>query len=471
MLPDVSVKIQDGGLGLLAPSSAGLQAKVGVCSNGNLNEIISISDPAQIAGKLGTGPLVNALYDAFAAGARIIYAVRAAGDIAGSIGSMDSTKTGTGNMTVTGAPLDSYEVVVVIVDPGAKNTATFKYSLDGGDTFSKKATVPTSLTYQISGTGLTLEFTEAATEPQNSFKAGDLYGCKTVAPSASVEAVNTAIDKLLNSSYLFEFIHLTGPCDNAMWAALNVKSLAAENRFRYIHFLAETRGLNAGETVDQWVTALITMKSSFASSRVSICAGRLEMTDMGTGRIADHNGAGLYSGRVSSIGVQYSPGKVMDGALPGVVRLNPAGINEGHILALDEAGFITFRQYIGLSGFYVTNGRMAAESISDFRYVELRRPMDMACNLVRMAALRFEHAEIDPTNMEKSLSALEAQLQAPLNIMIGAGQIAGGRVIIDRNQDVLATNTIRIKIRIVPLAILRWIELEVGYENPFQAAA
>jgi len=152
-----------------------------------------------------------------------------------------------------------------------------------------------------------------------------------------------------------------------------------------------------------------------------------------------------------------------------VVRLNPAGINDGHILALDEAGFITFRQYIGLSGIYITNGRIAAESISDYRYVELRRVMDTACNLVRMAALRFEHAEIDPTNLEKSLTALEAGLTAPLNIMAGAGQIAQGRVIIPRDQDVLATSTVRTKIRIVPMAIMRWIELEIGYENPFQS--
>lgn len=471
MLPDVTVDILDGGLGMLPPSSAGLQAKVGVSSAGNVNEVIAITDPGKVSTLFGTGPLAAALYDAFTAGARIIYAVRAEGDVAGIVGNVTANKTGTGNMTVTGAPLDNYEIVVKIIDAGAKNEAAFQYSLDRGDTFSLKITVPTSLNYSVPGTGIVFEFTEATTEPQNSFKTGDSYTCQTTAPSASVNSVNAAIDVLLNSNYLYEFIHVVGPSDNSFWAALDAKALAAENKYRYIHFLTEARGRNPEETVDQWATALTTMKASFASTRVSICAGRAEIVDMGTGRIVDRNGAGLYSGRVSSIGVQVSPGKVMDGPLPAIVRLNPAGINEGHILALDEAGFITFRQYIGLSGFYITNGRMAAEPISDYRYVELRRPMDRACNLVRMAALRFEQAEIDPTNMEKSLAALEANLQAPLNIMIGAGEIAGGRVVIPRDQDVLATSKLRVKIRIIPMAILRWIELEVGYENPFQAAA
>jgi hypothetical protein len=97
--------------------------------------------------------------------------------------------------------------------------------------------------------------------------------------------------------------------------------------------------------------------------------------------------------------------------------------------------------------------------------------MDKACTLVRNTALRFEHAEIDPTNIEKSLAAMEAQFTAPLDTMVGAGEIAAGRVVIPRDQDVLATSTIRVKVRIVPLAIMRWIELEIGYENPFQAAA
>ncbi|WP_027364021.1 DUF2586 domain-containing protein [Desulfotruncus alcoholivorax] len=467
-LPDVNINILDGGLGMLPSGSAGLQAKIGVCSAGTVGQIVSVTDPGKIKDLFGTGPLCGALYDAFAAGARVVYAVKASSDIAGTIGSITATKTGQGNITASGSPLDAYEAVVVIVDSGAKNAATFKYSLDGGDNFSEKITVPTGLSYVVPDTGITLEFTEFATYPDQSFLADDKYEFKTKAPQASVNSVNNAIEVLLDSSYLYEFIHVVGESDAAMWAALDVKALEAEAKFRFIHFLAEAAAPAEGDTVDQWVADLLAAKASFASTRVSICAGQLELIDMGTGRSVTRNGAGIYSGRVSSIPVQQSPGKVMTGSLPAVIGLRPVGINDGHILALDEAGFITFRQYIGLNGFYVTNGRIAAEVISDFRFVEVRRPMDKACSLVRTAGLRYEHAEIDPLNQDKSLSAIEASLTAPLDIMAGNGEIAGGRVVIPRDQDVLATSTLRVKVRIVPMATMRWLELEIGYENPFQ---
>ncbi|MTI82742.1 MAG: DUF2586 family protein [Firmicutes bacterium] len=470
-LPDVDVNILDGGLGVLPPSASGLQAKVGVCSAGTVNGITSITDPEQIVDKLGTGPLVNALFDSFAGGARIVYAVRAEGDIAGTLGEVSSVKTGQGDMTVSGAPLDAYSAVVEIMDGGALNEATFRYSLDGEDTWSKKITVPELGPYEISGTGITLTFSEFETDPADSFAAGDKYTFSSVAPQASVVNVNAAVDSLLSSSYLYEFIHIVGESDAAMWAAADVKAVEAEGNYCYLHMLCEARGPDDGEDADAWTQALLDEIANFASTRVSICAARGEILDMNTGRQVDRNSAGLYAGRVSSTNVQESPGKVRLGPVSGMLALKPDGLNDGHILALDQAGFITFRQYRGLSGFYITNGRIAAESVSDYQYVEVRRPMDKACMLVRNAALMSEHGEIDPTNLSQSIKPLEADLTQPLDIMASPanGEIARGRVVIPLDQDILATSTIRSKIRIVPMAIMRWIELEVGYENPAAA--
>lgn len=468
-LKDAKIDILDGGLGMLPPSSSGNHAKVGVCSKGIPNLIISVTDPGQIAEKFGTGPLANALYDSFASGARTIYAVRATGEVDGVVGEVTATKTGTGNVTVSGTPLDAYELIVKIVDSGARNEATFKYSLDGGDTYTAKITVPTGLTYVIPDSGITLSFTEGV-ETANSFKIDDQYSCNITAPQASVNSMNLAIDVLLDSKYLYEYIHIVGAADTPVWAALAAKAISAETNFRFIHFLCEARGPAPSETVDEWVAVLLGAKSSFSSTRVAICPGRFEMADMGNGRVVDRNGAGIYSGRVSAIKVQESPGKVADGALPAVVALRPIGINEGHIQALDEAGFVTFRQYVGLDGFYVTNGRIAAPSISDFQYVEVRRPMDRACALVRNSALHFIQAEIDPTNLEKSFAAMEAYLSSPLATMAGDGGIARGRVVIPRDQNVLATSKVRVKVRIVPKATMREIEVEIGYENPFTEA-
>lgn len=460
MLPDVRVKIQDGGLGILPPSIAGYQGKVGVCSAGSINEIVILSDRDQIVAKLGTGPLADACFDAFDAGANVIYAVRADGDIAGSNGAVTATKTGTGSMSVSGTPLDNYQVIVLIVDAGNLNTATFQYSLDGGDTFSQKATVPSAGSYPIPGTGLTLTFTAGT---GTSFAAGDQFVFTSKAPGASITSINAAIDVLLATSLEYEFIHIVGPSDNSVWAALSTRALEAESKYRYISFKAEARGLNEDEDVDEWVAALLAMRTSFASTRVGIVAGRFELVDSNTGRIVDRNGAGIYTGRVAKLPVQSSPGKVIEGPLPGIVKLNPAGINEGHIQALDEAGFITFRQYIGLNGFYITNGRMMAELISDYQFEETRRTMDKICRLCRKAALKFEHSEALP----EDIKALEANLQVPINQMIADKEITSGTISIPEGQNILSTSKIKSKIRAVPVGIMREIDLDIGLENPY----
>ncbi|MBE3574541.1 MAG: DUF2586 family protein [Firmicutes bacterium] len=462
MLPDARIVVADGGLGLLAPDASGLHFKVGVCSRGEVNQIIPISDRDQIVAKLGTGPLVDALFDAIGTGASLIYAVRAVGDIAGAVGPVTATKAGTGNVTAAGAPLDAYDVIIEVLSSGSLNVATFRYSLDGGDTYSKEITVPAGGSYPIDGTGLTLSFTADNTNPGNSFLAGDRYAFKATAPKASVASVNGAIDAIMASNTPFEFIHVVGESDAAMWAAMDTRAKDAETSFRYIHFLMEARGPNAGESVDQWVTALQTAAQTFASTRVSVVAGRAEISDANTGRVVDRNVAGLYSGRIAAIKVSRSPGRVKDGPIPGVVALNPAGINEGHITMLDEARYVTFRQYQGLPGFFVTNGRMMADSTSDFRYVELRRTMDKACREVRLAALGFVQDE----GTEAGLSDMEKRLSEPLDAMVGAGEIAAGRVVIPRDQQIIAGAKLRTKVRIVPIGIMRAIEVEIGFELP-----
>ena len=40
---------------------------------------------------------------------------------------------------------------------------------------------------------------------------------------------------------------------------------------------------------------------------------------------------------------------------------------------------------------------------------------------------------------------------------------------IPRDQDVLATEKLMAKVRIVPMAVMREIEVEIGFENPFQS--
>lgn len=453
----IKVTIQDGGLGIRRPSTSRLQAKVGVSSAGVANQVVRLRDPNQIAAQFGTGPLVTALGDSFAAGAQDLLVVRAAADVAGTVSTVTSTKTGGGDMSVSGNPLDDYQVIVEILSTGGLNAATFRYSLDGGDTWSVKQTVPTGGTFAIPNSGLTLTFTAGA-QPDESFKAGDRYEFTTTAPTASVESLTAALDALLQSSEEFELVHIVGPTTSAVWTMLDTRAAALAEAGRYLHFVAETRGPAGGETAADWANAMVEETAAFTSRRVSLVAGRAEVTDLITQRIQERNIAGIYTGRLASIAEHRSPAEVALGPLPNVVRLAPAGITAEDLAKLDAAQLITLKTILGLPGFYINEGHVKAPDGSDYQTVEVRRIMDRACRLVRQAALRYDHAEGTP----EGVAALEAQLTAPLENEM-AGQILNGRVVIP-DQDILTTGKLVARIRITPIPIMREIEIDIGLE-------
>lgn len=150
-----------------------------------------------------------------------------------------------------------------------------------------------------------------------------------------------------------------------------------------------------------------------------------------------------------------------------MVNIQPEGLNDAHILALDNAGFTTVRKFIGLNGIYVTNGRMMSEKGSDYEQEENRRVMDRSCELVRSQSLKKVKSEAT----EDGQKVLEAFLTHALADQIGEGEITSGTVVIPEGQDVYATSRLRVKIRIVPIPIMREIEIDIGLTNPFLNAA
>ena len=406
-LPDARITIQDGGLGILPPGSRGVHAKVGVCAKGEADEILAFGPSTNIIERLGTGPLSAALMDARGNGAEITYVVRVGTVINGSKTAVTATANGGGSLTVAGDPLDAFRVLVEILRSGGRNEATFQVSLDNGDSWSPEINVPSSGSYEIRNTGLTLTFTESVSDPEDSFMAGDRFAFTTTAPEPTVEGVINAIDLLLESKLEYEFIHVVGETTKAVWAALDAKAQEAESRYRYMHMIAEAANKTAEQTTDQWVSALASERSGFASTRVSVVVP-LKVTDSATGRTAVRSGGGTYTGRVASIRISEAPGKVKLGSLSGVQGLWPEDLNEGHLTLLDSLGYVTFRQYIGLEGVYVTNGNIMAENTSDFKRTERRRTMDRACQLVRARALQQLQEETEGT--DEALDADEAHL-------------------------------------------------------------
>jgi hypothetical protein len=368
---------------------------------------------------------------------------------------------GTGSVTASGTPTGDHDVDVLITFPGGLNEAKFRYQLDDG-ALSSEQTVQAS--FVLPGTGATLAFVAGVSG--TSFGIGDRYSLSTTGPVTTVQAYAAAIEALNATPYGLEWIHVVGPTDSAAWTAFDALLETAADHFKFRFVVCEARGLNEGETVDEWVAALVLEIADFSGKRVCVVAGDLVIDG------EERNGAGRFSGRLAGLSkISVSAGRVIDGPLAGVTNLAPLDddenpmVNEGHALLLDAAHYTTFRKFESLSGVYVTNARMAVDDTSDFRWVEYRRVMDKACREVRLAGLKSEHREADQAGLE----ALKTDCEKPLRTMVAAGEISAGSVLIPDGQDFLATSRVAVKVRIQPKATMRFIDLELGFENPFGA--
>lgn len=191
-LPRAHTRILNGGMGLIA--AAGLALAVFGCSSdgptgmdlkpkafGNIDDLVEL---------YGTGPGVKAAaYVWERTRIPLIFvrmtktaqsAIKSAVDKTGVVGTLGSGAF----IALSGTPLDSFEVVVVITTGGTTGASfSYKISLDGGVTFSSPVAQGTGLTIVPSGTGVTITLTTGKTVLLNDeFSFYTLPASETVLP-------------------------------------------------------------------------------------------------------------------------------------------------------------------------------------------------------------------------------------------------------------------------------------------------
>jgi len=464
MLPGVKNTIKDGAMGVLGADATGRFAAVGV---GGLygQGILAFTAPDQVEEKIGDGPLRDLLVSALSIAKTTVYAVSLEGTVAGTLSAVTpgAENTGAGSVSVSGDPRNEYDIKVEILTTGELNAATFRVTVDG--LAGKRLTVPDSGgNYLIPGTGITLQFNLVS----GTFDAGDTFSFTATAPAASNAEVLAAIDTILEAKLDIEWIAVAGVSDAALWAALATKAEGAAEIYQYLFFIAQARYKTSAESVDEWVTALTTTeRGTVASTRLQVCAGWIEEADA-SGQVDVRGLIGTYCGKLASRNVHQGPDAVRYGSVTAATALAPAGINDGHIESLKNAGYVTARTIIGLSGIYVTSGQIMSEEGSDFDLVERRRVMDKACRQVRTAQLVWvnDAVKVGADGSPEGIEMLVAQSENPLKIMITNGEISDGYVIVPDGQNILSTKKINTKVRIVPLGKVAYIENEIAFSNP-----
>ncbi|MGK3961324.1 DUF2586 family protein [Sorangium sp. So ce1667] len=172
-LPSADVSEVNSGPIVTGPADK-VYVAIGPCSKGPLFTPTPISSQTTLTSTFGAGPTVKATaYSLGKVGSSVVFVRIPATAVAATISTVD--RTGLTNQAlapaVSGTPLDSYNVRVEFTAAGTTGTAgiMYRYSLDGGTTFTTPAALGTGLTIAPAGTGLTITLVTAQTVGLNSY--------------------------------------------------------------------------------------------------------------------------------------------------------------------------------------------------------------------------------------------------------------------------------------------------------------
>ncbi len=468
MLKDISYIVEDGQLGLANKTGTGIHVKIGACSVVSEEPVIitGTMSAEKIKEKLGLCPLTDAVMDSVENGSAKIYCLPVKAGTAGTISEVKKTpEDAAGALTVEGTPANNFNIIVKMVGKGGLNTAVFRYSLNGGTSWSEDITVPTSGKYAAEEAGLTFTFTT-----ETEFAVNDMFTCTTTAPMMTNEDILEACSRLKDISAAYEFVHIVGATAPELWAAVSVKQKELMDKYRKpIFFVLEAYQKDAEETLAEYVSGLEADRRKVSNDDIQVIPARGYYVGM-DGVTRDINLANLVCGLYARASVQESVGRtaaysISDKKLLGLL---PEGLDEDAIDALDQAGYLTFRQYDGLAGYYVTNARVMGPEDSDFRYAEDVRVKNKIIRLTRQAALKQLQADVDLENVDADLEAKAKFITADVEKqMVDKKEISSLRVIVPTGQDILRTERMEMQIRYVPIGKIREIAISLGMENPY----
>lgn len=472
-IPDVDVRVTDGALGLVDTSAQTTTAKVGVASAGEPNRVYAFTDKETLAATLIGGPLVEAAADSLNDGGGTVLVVPVSPSILGTVGPVTRTGSPAGPttppLTVVGVPKDGIEVVIDIVQPGPRGTASFRIAIDGGDTFSPELSTPLAGTFVLEGTGLTLNF------GIGTYVANDRYTFSTTPPGFSATDLFAAFSSLLADARKWKLAHIVGApstgtdaarasASAALAAAVGSKMAEAARAHRYARALLE-----APEVAD---AALVSAFASFVDTRVAVAAGYIEHLSALSGRIFKRSAAWPVATRAAKIPISQDLAWIgaPEGPLPSSVR--SLYRDERKTPALDAARFITLRTVIGRRGFFVTNPSSMASATSDYSLLQNGFVIDEACAASYDAMLDYLSAQIPVDSKtgridEVFAAAAEARVTSKVAAaVLQPRHVTALQVQINRTDNLLSTKKLRWKVRAVPYAYPKLVEVEIGFLNP-----
>jgi len=135
--------------------------------------------------------------------------------------------------------------------------------------------------------------------------------------------------------------------------------------------------------------------------------------------------------------------------------------------ALNDYAYCFLRKFTGYTGSYNNQPNTCALPTSDFRYIYNNRVIDKAERVIYASTIPALSSPItlnsDGTMSESSVAYFESLANMPLDVMIQNGEISAYSVTIDPAQNVLSTNTIIETVKLLPIGVADFIEINIGF--------
>lgn len=468
---DVIHTVTDGLMGFGNTSGTGVHIKIGASPMKNDEPVIitSANRLEYMTKNLGLSPLRDAVMDSIENGACKIICIPVQPSAQGTVNALDSNITDhSGTVTIDGKPNNRFDIVVKITGKGGLNEALFKYSINGGYTYSEELTVPLSGEFELPDTGLKILF---AVSGEQSYEINDTYEWQTTAPTLTNEDVIKGVNCIRSIKQEAELVHIVGACDADTWAMLSAMQLELQVRYRKpLMFVLEAFEKDSKQSMEEYIAALKAARKNLKNYQIQVVAARALYVGM-DGLSRDTNAAGIVCGLYGRTAVNKSIGETAAVSLSEdrILRCLPEGIGDDYIDALDGMGYLTIRQYDGLEGYYINNARMMGPEGTDYRYAEDVRVLNKIIRETRKTALLQLQSDID---LEKPMSDLKAKvqfIQAPLDRMVTDKEISSVEITIpeDAAETIIADGTLQLNIRYVQRGVIRSIEIDVGKRNPY----
>jgi hypothetical protein len=465
MLPSVAITKTDGNLGVSANTER-ILAIIGDSTSGDTNVATSCLNSVDAKDEFGTGRLVEAASYALGQGVPCVL-VRAVSTTAGDYGTIDDAGVAGTATVAEGAtePDGTYDVVVEILTGGALGTAgiIFRYSLDGGVSWSADQALGTSLTMTLSH-GVSFALDAAA----STLVAGDTWSVTTSAPKVLTADLTAALAALKDYAGEWLRVLVLAEADATIIGQLNTwaESFHVDGKYPEIITNTRPRDLASPESRATYQTALAAIAAAQASSEIMCCADQCEMVSLDGWRIRLPVSISAAVRTMVIDDSQYPEARSLP-ALPGVFLTTAAGAADYHDEArhggLDSLGFTVLRTFRGrplTPGVFVCNSRTMAGLVSDFRYFPrsaiLNRIIESAFSLLgpklNMSVLLNENGTIREDVAAGIEDAVEAELRT---IYADPGRVSGVQFALSRTDNVLTTDTITFDVAAQPTGVAK----------------